>query len=238
MIDRSCALAPRHSACAVSVRQLVLFEPQGDKIMNIRLLPASITVGLLTCGLAAFAPANGSPQTDLPDYSTHITLTGCFLHETIIEKGKQEEAYVLVRPTIGPVASVPHATCTSRGTDQAIELEGVRDHPDEQHLDSSMLGRWIEVTGRLEKFENALELREMNVKSFREVPVVPQRAEVAATHVPHIAQAVPAPAPGPPARELPRTASSLPLTGLIGVIAFAGALALRWFACRPTPQRG
>jgi hypothetical protein len=191
--------------------------------MNIRLLPASITVGLLTCGVAAFAPANGSPQTALPDYNTHITLTGCFLHETIIEKGKQEEAYVLVRPTIGPVASVPHATCTSRGTDQAIELEGVKEH----HLDSSMLGRWIEVTGKLEKFENALELRDMNVKSFREVPVVPQRAEVAP-------KALPVGTTG----ELPRTASSLPLTGLIGVIAFAGALALRRFACRPTPQRG
>jgi hypothetical protein len=90
-----------------------------------------------------------------------------------------------------------------------------------------MLGRWIEVTGKLEKFENALELREMNVKSFREVPVVPQRAEVAP-------KALPVGTTG----ELPRTASSLPLTGLIGVIAFAGALALRRFACRPTPQRG
>jgi hypothetical protein len=196
--------------------------------MSIRYLPTSITVGLLTCGLAAFAPATVSARTPLPDETTYVTLTGCFLHEMVSEKGKYEEEYVLVRPIIGTVASVPHATCSSTGNDQAIRLEHVKDYPEEHHLDTSVLGRWIEVTGRLEKFENAHELREMSVKSFTEVPVV----------VPRAAEVAPAPSlPPPTAGELPPTASSLPLTGLIGVIALAGALAVRLFASRHTSAR-
>jgi hypothetical protein len=189
--------------------------------MSTRGLPTSITVGLLTCGLAAVAPATGSARTPLPDETTYITLTGCFLHQMVYEKGKQKEEYVLVRPMIGSVASVPRATCTSTGRDQAIELEHVKNHPDEHHLDTSWLGRWIEVTGKLEKFENASELREMNVKSFRGVPVVVPRAT--ATHT---------------TSQLPPTASTLPLTGLIGVLALAGALALRLFVHRRTSERG
>lgn len=139
----------------------------------------------------------------------------------VIEKGKLKQEYVLVRPTIGSVASVPRATCASSGHDQAIELEHVKDHPDEHHLDTSLLGRWIEVSGKLEKFEHVSELREMNVKSFREVPVVVRR--VAATRT---------------QGELPPTASMLPLIGLIGVLALAGAFALRLLDYRYPSQRG
>jgi len=210
--------------------------------MSIRHLPAAITIGALTCGLAAFSPSKGSAQTVLPEKSAEITLTGCFLQQTVTEKGKQEEEYVLVRPVMGSLDSVPEATCVSNGNDQAIELEHVKDHPDTGHLDTSMLGRWIEVTGKLEKTEGANELREMNVRSFRAVPVVPPKAAEAAPAPepapPTIAGLAPAseppainetPAPKPVATtgELPKTASSAPLVGLIGILALAGASMLR-----------
>ena len=185
--------------------------------MSIRFFRTSITVGLLTCGLAAFAPATAWAWTPLPDTSTYLTMTGCFLHTWVYEKGKEKVEYVLVRPTIGTVESVPYATCSSTGHDEAIELERVKDHPDGHHLDTSLLGRWIEVTGKLEEFERVNELREMHVKSFREVPVV----------VPHAAHA-----PVGAAGDLPPTGSSLPLFGLIGALALAGGLALRLFRYR------
>jgi hypothetical protein len=194
--------------------------------MSIR-VPTSITVGLLTCGLVAFAPSTASARTALPDTTTYMTLTGCFVHEIVVEKGKEKAEYVLAHPVIGTVPSVPVAHCWSSPHDQAIELDGVS-----HHLDASLLGRYIEVTGKLEGFENEYELREMNVKGYREVPVVPPHAHVAPPH-PSIAPVEPAPQQ---TRQLPPTASSLPLAGLIGVLAFTGALALRLFRHRRTAE--
>ena len=204
--------------------------------MTIRCVSRAITPWLLTCGVIAIAPAKGSAQqrTVLPEQGGPITVVGCFLRETIDKKG---EKYVLVRPTIGPATSVAEATCTSTGTGQIVELEGLR------HLDLSQVGRWIEVTGRLEAGHQAI--RELNVRAYRVVPVV----------APRVAEAAPAPAPAPapaviaspvPAVEatpaatpgvteqLPQTASSLPLIGLIGLLALAGGVALRLIDRRRT----
>lgn len=92
-----------------------------------------------------------------------------------------------------------------------------------------MVGRWIEVTGRLESLDKT-GLREVHVRSFRVVPVVTPTAE-AAPIVPPPEVAPPEPAPELPAvgttgvAELPKTASSVPMTALLGALALAaGAL--------------
>ena len=86
-----------------------------------------------------------------------ITVVGCFQRG-----GKNGERFVLASPRLGPIAGVPEATCRVRATEPAFELE----HTDQQGINESMLGRWIEVNGRLEKemSTNPENLREMHVR--------------------------------------------------------------------------
>jgi hypothetical protein len=108
------------------------------------------------------------------------------------------------------------------------------------HLDHAMLGRWLEITGRLESSHSADGIREVHVKSFKPVPVVPRRATAATPAPPPIAKFTPAPTPEPTPQpvveqrqpvatagvrtELPRTATSLPLFGLIGFVSLGAGL--------------
>jgi hypothetical protein len=199
----------------------------------------AITAGLLLYGVMTMA-SNGLAQdaSVLPDHGGSITVVGCLQRATI----KKHDEYILVRPKVGPATSVTEATCTSTASDQAVRLEGT------EHLDQSAVGRWIEISGRLEKFENSRELREMRVKSFRAVPVVaaeaaapqvfeqpaPPQAQVQAQPEPQVTAPVEEPrvATAGVEKRLPHTASSLPLIGLIGVLALAGGLSLRLFGGR------
>jgi hypothetical protein len=211
-----------------------------------RYMRRAITAGLLTCGLAATAPASGWAQEAnvLLAPVGQITLVGCFAEQRV----KRHNKYVLLSPSIGSATSVTEATCTSTGTGR-IKLEKLH----KAHLlDTSMLGRWVEVSGDLRKMGDgdADDIRDMHVTAIRAVPVV----------APSTAEVLPAPAP-PPAMEvqpaapraeaiapaeaapvgttgvmeqpkekhkarLPHTASSLPLIGLIGLFAIAGGFAL------------
>ncbi len=101
-----------------------------------------------------------------------------------------------------------------------------------------MIGRWIEVTGRLESLDKT-GLREVHVRSFRVVPVVPPKVAEAEPVTPPTPEVVPvAPTPELPAvgttgvAELPKTASSLPTTALFGVFALAAGIALLVFRRR------
>jgi hypothetical protein len=70
----------------------------------------------------------------------------------------------------------PDAACSDAG--QMIRLHDLH----RVGLDESMIGRWIEVTGRLEGNDPAPETREVHIHSFRVIPVVappPPVAEVA-----------------------------------------------------------
>lgn len=202
--------------------------------MTIRHLCSAITAGLLTCGMAAFAQlsAHAQPQetTILPENADPVTLVGCLQ----FKEGHHDD-YVLMNPTVGPATSVPEATCVAAG--MTVGLEGKATH----QLDESMVGRWVEISGKLEGREGH---REVHLTSFRLVPVVIPRAAEAAPP-PEIEQpAAPqaealAPPPQPTAttgiveeQKLPKTASPLPLTGSIGLLSIAGALALRMFGRR------
>jgi len=248
--------------------------------MTVRHAYSAMTAGLLTCAVAVFAQTGRQAQSvnDLGSAHSPITLVGCLQREADyrrqegtggVRAGMGNE-YILVNTTIGSVPSVPEATCTTTNTGAAVELTGGR----ERRLDESLVGRWVEVSGTLKKaklegvvgtsgtvtprptggfdpFGHDLKLREVNVDSFRVVPVSPPLAaraepEPAIEPEPAPPQAVtpeqPAATTGVQAQvqpeQLPHTASALPVTGTIGLISLAGALALRAFGRRRVVGRG
>ena len=126
------------------------------------------------------------------------------------------------------------------------------DNPKDAGMTDSMLGRWVEIGGILEKetSKNPDNLRELDVKSFKAVPVVVPRAAAAPTTPPRAAAAaapasppVPSTSPAPAAttasaapaqagQSLPHTASNRPAIGLVALLALAVAFILRSFRLR------
>ena len=192
----------------------------------------------LTCGLVAVGPAYAQLRDGgllPPEESGLITAAGCFLRG-----GDEGKKFVLAHPKRGPVNSVSEADCSAAAGDNALELKDTSKYG----MNDSMLGHWVEINGRLEKETdtNPDNLRELYVRSFRILPVVPpQRAAVVeSAPAPFIPapepEAAPAPAPvatsGQAPAPLPKTAGEGPTAGLIGVLAIAGCLLLRSFRAR------
>jgi hypothetical protein len=205
--------------------------------MTTRHVRSALTASLLTLTAVALAPATGlaqNAQNAIPEEGGMITMVGCFVQGQI----KDHETLVLVRPIVGSVESVADASCALNPGDVPVKLQDLK----QVGLDEGMTGRWIEITGRLEGDHRSDGIREVHVKSFRPVPVVPPRvAEVvsppaaiespAPVAAPPIAEAAPEPAPQPVATtgertELPQTATSLPLVGLIGFLSLSAAFGL------------
>ena len=192
---------------------------------------ASIATVLL-CGLNT-APASAQNTSLLPaEESAVITATGC------LQRGGKEvnNHYILASPRLGAVANVADGACNEPIDAQAVELEDADDHG----INPTLVGHWVEINGRLERetSTNPNNLRELKVRSFRLVPVVPRRAEVAPAPLPAPVLESPAPAPlpaAPPtaiAEPLPRTASPLAMIGLLGLLSSAAALGFRMFRSR------
>ena len=201
------------------------------KIMTLRYLSGASIVTLLTCGFATVAPAQAQNETVLPsNESAVITVTGCLQMDP---RKNERDKFVLATPRLGAVASVANAACDAAADAQALELEDA----DNRGINETLVGRWIEISGRLEK-EGSTDpnnLRELSVRSFRLVPVVPPRAEVAPAPIPPRAEAPPPePAPVPVAttfiqEPLPKTASPLAMVGLLGLISVAGGFGFRYY---------
>jgi len=203
--------------------------------MNVQRLRRVLTVTLTVCGAAAMVSPRVQAQDVLPAEGGMITLVGCFL-----PSGNHHSKYVLAKPIIGSVLSVTDGTCSAPIDETAVELKDTGD----RHLGEGMLNHLIEVTGRLEKLDASAtttdrDLREVHVKSFRPVPVViPTPAapppEVRYMPAPQPRAAIP-PLPdekpvattGTVPPELAKTASSLPLFGLLTLLSLSGALSLR-----------
>ena len=201
--------------------------------MTVQRLRRVLTVTLTVCGAAAMASPRVEAQEVLPVEGGMITLVGCFL-----PGGSHHSKYVLAKPIIGSVASVTDGTCSAPLDETAVELKDTA----ASHLGEGMLNHVIEVTGRLEKLEgttDAKDLREVHVRSFRPVPVViPTPAapppEVRYMPAPQPQAAIPPlPADQPvatsgtvPTPALPKTASSLPLFGMLSLLSLSGALSL------------
>jgi len=231
--------------------------------MTIRHVGSAITTALLACAAAAVAPGDGRAQEAnvLPDNRENITLVGCFQKE----EAKNHERFVLVNPTIGPVASVPDGSCNATPGGAApgmpnmdvVRLERVRSI-NKALLYPWNLGRVVEVTGDLRREPSKSNgTREIHVKSFAFVPVAPPRAakvivapapepEPEYVPAPQVSAAPPAPQIAAVApmeqpvgttgikhhHRLPKTASTLSLTGLLGLLSLAAGLSLRAFGRR------
>lgn len=176
-----------------------------------------------------------------------VTAVGCLVRGETIKGGKAGKD-ALARPKKGPVASVPEASCTAENTADALML----DNPEKASMKDSMLGKWVEIKGRLESesSKDPDNLRELDVASAKLVPVVPptppstsgarqpapaQMAEPRPAAQPSAAPAATpspaAPAPAEP-KKLPKTASQIPAIGLAGLLFLAAGLMLRSFRLR------
>jgi hypothetical protein len=198
--------------------------------MTTRHVRTAIAASLVTIGTVALAPSTRAQAPTLPQQGGDITVVGCFVSGMV----NLRERYVLVRPIVGSVSSVPEATCASIPGDEAIKLQDLS----QAGLDQTMLGRWLEITGRLEGNHRSDGVREVHVKSFRAVPVVPPRvSENVGPPSPAIETPPAAPAPDaaiepvPVATagvrtELPRSATSFPLIALIGFVSFSAVFGL------------
>ncbi len=137
------------------------------------------TVVVVAFGLVTVEPAYAQRRDGnlLPqNQSGQVTAVGCLVKGNAV-RGGQADKYVLARPKKGPVDSVPEATCTAETGADALTL----DNPEKASLKDSMLGRWVEISGRLESetSRNPDNLRELDVLSSRLVPVVPPRTAAA-----------------------------------------------------------
>ena len=200
--------------------------------MTLRYLSGVSIVTLLSWGLLAVAPAQAQDGSLLPpEESAVITVTGCLARN---DKG---DKYLLTSPRLGPVASVANGACDAPVDSRSLDL----DDADDRGINASLLGRWIEISGRLEK-EGSTDpnnLRELSVRSFRLLPVVPPQRVEAAPPAPVAIPRVEPPAPEPApvattaiAEPLPRTASPLAMIGLFGLLSLAGGLGFRFYRAR------
>ena len=214
--------------------------------MNIRHVAGAIGAGLLTAGLIAMNPVEGLAQHEgahgpsfLPADEGPITLHGCFLR---VKVGHEGNKFVLAKPQPGPAISVTEPTCSASSADEMVELDDVHDNVHKHHLDRSKVGRWIEVTGRLDKIKSQT-LREVHVEDYRIVEVVAPPVARVVPAPPRVIETIPpleaAPIESPAevgtagvTKELPHTASPLPLIGLVGLLAVAASLALNLFRRR------
>jgi LPXTG-motif cell wall-anchored protein len=218
--------------------------------MTTRHARSALVASLLTFGMVAVVPATGRAQdsTGLPDEGQRITITGCFT--TGVLPGGSKERFVLAKPMVGAIASVPEPTCTASATDTIMKLQDLS----QVKMGAAQVGRWVTIYGRLEgnHKDSDSSYRELHVKSFVLVPVVvppPKVAEVIVmpaptpappAPAPQIAEA-PAPEPQPVATagvrtRLPKTATSVPLFGVIGILSLAGGFVLQLFNRRKAEQ--
>jgi len=201
--------------------------------MTLRSLSSASIAAVLLSGLNT-ATASAQNTTLLPaEESAVITATGC-----LQRAGKERNShYILTSPRLGAVASVTDGACNEPIDARAVELEDADDHG----LNPTLVGNWIEISGRLERetSTNPNNLRELKVRSFRLVPVVPpQRADVTPAPLPPpvLESLAPAPQPAAPptaiAEPLPKTASPLAMIGLLGLLSSAAGLGFRMFRSR------
>lgn len=173
------------------------------------------------------------------DQRGEVVVVGCLVRGKTI-RGGETQTYVLANPRKGPVASVPDGNCSADSGAPALNI----DKRQRVNMTDAALGRWVEIKGNLEKETdpNPDNLREIDVMTFKLVPVVPPTAGAAAAPAAKpaaaaqpAAQAPAAPAAAAPAtapKTLPKTASPVPLAGLVGLLLVAGGLALRSFRLR------
>ena len=117
--------------------------------MTLRYLRNGVTATVIGCGVMiglASAQQRGRDGGLLPpSESGMVTVAGCLMRGDQVRDG-DDDKFVLADLRTGPVASVPSQTCTADAGATAVQL----DNPRKGNIDESMLGRWVEISGRLE----------------------------------------------------------------------------------------
>jgi len=204
---------------------------------------------MLTFGIGAIAPATTRAQQTvaLPPEHSMVTVTGCFGYVN-------HQGYVVTRPSMGQT-SVPQETCLVSPGDPMIK---VRDDLKKNGLDKTMIGRFVTVSGTMgDEYPNHPDrLRKLKVESVSIPPVAPP-VVARVTREPVMPPPPPAVAPAPPApapiiveqpigttgvmkkrHHLPKTASTLPLVGLVGFVSLLSGLTLHVFGRQRSLKRG
>ena len=140
--------------------------------MSVRYICGAVMAVVLTCGAPTVARAQTQGAEILPpDQSGVVTVAGC------LQRGDADhkDQYILANPIPGPVDSVSQGTCSATIDERAFDL----DKTHKSGMNESMVGHWVEVSGRLERETHISldNLRELSALSFRMVPVVPPRVE-------------------------------------------------------------
>lgn len=203
--------------------------------MSVRYICGAVTAVVLTCAPPTVARAQAQGAEILPpDQSGMVTVAGCLQRRDADHKNQ----YILANPVPGPVDSVTQGTCSATIDERAFDL----DKTHKSGMNDSLVGHWIEISGRLERETHVSldNLRELSALSFRMVPVVPPRVEASAAPIapPQIretptpraetrSEETPVATTGTLPETLPKTASPLPGIGLLGLFTLAGGLALR-----------
>ena len=205
-----------------------------------------IALTSLVLATPAFAQQTTQIERPQPGPNGQLIATGCLMKEMDYRKAHQAMKGAFGGLGLGDEFVLVENGCNEVGKGPAYRLTGK--HEDEL---KRLVGRRVEVTGSWDKphdvkaaaGQRATTLPpEFRIASFREAPEPVSPAPVAAAVAPAapapVAEARPAPvaAAAPvsvearneaPAPELPKTASNLPLVGLIGLLSLAGGLALQ-----------
>ena len=137
--------------------------------MTLRFVVGAVLMAALV-GAVAAGPAYMQSRDGgiLPPGETGlVTVTGCLLRGKQI-RGGPDDKYVLANPRKDAAANLTSSACTAEPAANALTLDNTKGR-----IPESMLGRWVEITGRLEK-ENSTNpdtLRELDVESARLVAV-------------------------------------------------------------------
>jgi LPXTG-motif cell wall-anchored protein len=219
--------------------------------MTTRHVRSALVASLLTFGMVTVATTTGRAQDIQTLPEGRITMTGCFTQTNFGPKDK--EMFVLARPMVGTVASVQEPTCTPGANDMMVRVRDLK----QAQLGLAQIGRFVTISGRLRQ-STSQGLRQLRARTFALVPVVVPTppvaviiqpapapvAEAAPTPAPQVAEVAPyEPAPvattgeyKPKRKHLPKTATSVPLFGLIGLLSITGGFGLMLFNRRRVEQ--
>ena len=206
--------------------------------MTLRCMSSAVIAVVLSCSVWIVASA-GAQTRDAsllpPEQSGVITVAGC-----LQLGGKNGDRYLLANPQLGPLSNVPKAACNDTVDHRALDLQDTGEHG----INPSMLGHWVEINGKLEREtdDDLTNLREITVRSFRLIPVLPppvlstrteprpEPRQQAAAEPAAPAAAAPVEEPiGTSGQALPQTASMLPVFGMLGLLSLAGGFGLRLY---------
>ena len=201
---------------------------------------AVVTAAACMLSIPAFAQSNKTPSSKAQKQS--MTLTGCLVGEADYRKAHNEGKSYFNNADLNDefVLIEGSGSCTASADGKAYRMTGKR----EKEL-KPFVGHRIEITGSFEEKRDAqIAAGEKNAKlppevvvaSFREAPSAVAAASAPAPAPAPAAAPEPAPSPAPvatearnetPSREaLPKTASNLPLVGIIGLFSLTAAFGL------------